>query len=92
MKHLNSEEIDQAMRRKTVGCIKKLCPQLQLLGFLSLLSPCANLKRSPHAAVNCCPAHDTFHIHLQGHKSKPHCAQMAAQNIFTQALLQQSFT
>ncbi|XP_068048068.1 uncharacterized protein [Anomalospiza imberbis] len=30
-----------------------------------MLNPCANLKQSPHAAVNCCPAHDAFHIHLQ---------------------------
>lgn len=33
--------------------------------LLLQLNPCANLKQSPHAAVNCCPAHDTFHIHLQ---------------------------
>ncbi|XP_039576040.1 protein transport protein SEC31-like isoform X1 [Passer montanus] len=30
-----------------------------------MLNPCANLKPSPHAAVNCCPAHDTFHIPVQ---------------------------
>lgn len=39
-----------------------LSPSLILL---LQLNPCANLKQSLHAAVNCCPAHDTFHIHLQ---------------------------
>ncbi|XP_033370472.1 basic proline-rich protein-like isoform X3 [Parus major] len=29
------------------------------------LNPCANLKQNPHAAVNGCPAHATFHIHMQ---------------------------
>lgn len=33
--------------------------------LLLQLNPCANLKQIPHAAVNCFPAHTTFHIHVQ---------------------------
>lgn len=33
--------------------------------LLLQLNPCANLKQIPHAAVNCFPAHATFHIHVE---------------------------
>ncbi|KAL2309762.1 hypothetical protein Nmel_005991, partial [Mimus melanotis] len=44
----------------------KTVPLLSRKGsLLSELNPCANLNQSPHAAVNYCPAHATFHIHVQ---------------------------
>lgn len=46
-------------------CKKLDFPRNPSVILLLQLNPCANLKQSPHTAVNYYPVHATFHIHMQ---------------------------